>query len=68
MIRIGAIALLGINLITGIKNADSTNSIPVVTAVNPVRPPEAILAALYTVATVGLVPKITDINAETEFA
>lgn len=57
MIRIGAIALLGINLITGIKNADSINSKPVVTAVNPVRPPAAILAVLSTVATVGLVPK-----------
>ncbi|MMZ62354.1 hypothetical protein D1872_245600 [compost metagenome] len=56
IIRTGAIALSGINLITGIKKKDSKNSIPVTTAVNPVFPPVAIPAALSTVATVGLVP------------
>ena len=58
IIKMGAMALSGITLITGINNSDRMNSTPVTTEVKPVLPPDAIPAAVSTVATVGLEPNI----------
>lgn len=54
IIKIGAMALLGISFIKGRNNKELIKKQPVVTAVNPVRPPAAIPAAVSTVLTVGL--------------
>ncbi|CAH0302077.1 hypothetical protein SRABI80_04276 [Peribacillus frigoritolerans] len=65
IIKMGAMALSGITLITGINNSDRMNSTPVTTEVRPVLPPDAIPAAVSTVATVGLEPNKPDNRTDT---
>jgi len=48
IIKAGAVAAPGINVARGAINSARRNRIPVITAVNPVRPPSLIPAALST--------------------